>query len=169
MSPYRRRCGRIGLVASLMVAIGCAAAVACIVLFDLSFDSGVWVGHRELVLYRDRLDFRFAAQTPMPIFGLVAPRTEADAQKIAENWRDGIASDDMAHFRWLHLPEFDFSLWWGIAAILLAPCFWLFQRQSNRVGFPVEVAEGEKRTSSDMHPSPYTHASPPSHQSRSRS
>jgi len=120
-----------------MIAIGSITAVASILLFDLSWAHGVWVGHRELVLYRDRLDFRLAAQTPTPIFGLATPRTEAEAQQIAENWRDGITSDSMAHLRWLSLPAFDFSLWWGISAVLLAPCWWLLRRPGPRVGFPI--------------------------------
>lgn len=119
--------------------MSCIAAGACVMLFDLSFTQGVWVGHRELVLYRDRFDFRFAAQTPMPIFGLAAPRTEAEARRIADDWRDGITSDSMAHLRWLHLPGFDLSLWWGVAPLLAIPPLWWLQRRGVGVGFPVEA------------------------------
>lgn len=139
MKRWRIRLCRIGLFASVAVATSCIVAIACVLMFDLSFERGPWVGHRLLVLYRDRADFRFAALSPEPIFGLATPRTEAEAQQIYEDWRDGIDLDTRPYLRWLRFPEFDISLWWGIVgAAFFVQTLWVLQRRTRGSGFPIE-------------------------------
>jgi hypothetical protein len=130
---------RIGLAASATIAFCCLTAAVCTSWFNLSFGQGIWVGHRELSLYREGIDFRFGSWQPAPIFGSVSG-TDEQIKQATSDMADGIGFDTKPHLKWLTLPSFDVSLWWGFASASLVPCFWLLQRRRRAtVGFAVEA------------------------------
>jgi hypothetical protein len=76
----------------------------------------------------------------MPILGTTAATGGAPLKELIDDRADGIGFDSPPHLRWLRLPDFDVSLWWGLSPAFLVPCFWILQhRRRDTVGFPVEA------------------------------
>lgn len=137
MRLWRSRAYSFGLVGSVMLFVSTVAAATCTIYFDLPFSEGLWIGHRELVLWQDGADIRFAAQDPMPIFGLAT--TDEGMRDLA----DGIGFDTNPRLRWLTLPRFEVSLWWPFTLSLVLPAIHLTRRSRTcERGFPVLCKSG---------------------------
>jgi hypothetical protein len=94
------------------------------------------VGNKELVGFRERIDFRVASVEPPPVFVMwTRAATARERAAVDEAWG--------RPKHWLRIPEFNLSLWWPIMLSLVLPATWVMRRRRHSpAGFPVAPAEG---------------------------
>ncbi len=123
------RAFRVGLVLSIVVGL---SAVALGVRGSRRFAilEGISIGNKQLVCYRDGIDFRVATIE----FG-VFPGDPVVAGEVYREWG--------SPGNWLKIPGFDVSLWWAFGLSLVMPVIWVLRRRTRGGGFAVVMPEGK--------------------------
>lgn len=124
----------IAAILAAAIAVGCVIVAAWGTVAKEPFEEGVAVGNKEIVSFRQGVDFRVGFLTPTPIFGTHSRAPSAE-ERVAEESAWGRPN------HWLRLPDTDFSLWWpfSVSAVLLG-AWVLTKRPRSTRGFPVTAA-----------------------------